>query len=148
MLVLLYLESGLSNLKFHWWVLGRSQGSVSDWFVPGGQWSTFLCHECLLQDEIRLPSTDDPSWDKIFPHTLVIPRLFFGRGFYDLVSGLYGLFWELATGTLWPTFGSQAWSLNGGHRWGLCYPFILISCLPQDPFSWWVFPLSLLFDFL
>ena len=62
MLVLVYLESGLGNLKFDWWVLGRSQRSA------------FLCHE--LQDEVGLPSTDDPSWDKIFSILAVIPRLF------------------------------------------------------------------------
>ena len=47
MLVLLYLETGLGNLKLHWWVLGRSQRSISDWLVTGGQWSAFLCHELL-----------------------------------------------------------------------------------------------------
>jgi hypothetical protein len=26
---------------------------------------------------------------------VVIPRMFFGRGFYDLVSGFHGLFLEL-----------------------------------------------------
>jgi hypothetical protein len=32
---------------------------------------------------------------EIFPHVAVIPRLLFGRGFYDLVSRFYGLFLEL-----------------------------------------------------
>ena len=32
---------------------------------------------------------------RYFPIFVVIPRLFFGRGFYDLVSGFYGLFLEL-----------------------------------------------------
>ena len=32
---------------------------------------------------------------RYFPILVVIPRLFFGRGFYDLVPGFYGLFPEL-----------------------------------------------------
>jgi len=42
-----------------------------------------------------LPSTDDPSWDKIFPIFVVIRGLFFGRGFYDFVFEFYGMFLEL-----------------------------------------------------
>lgn len=41
------LKSGLSNLKFLRWGLGKLCASGSDWLLPGGQWSAFLCHECL-----------------------------------------------------------------------------------------------------
>jgi hypothetical protein len=32
---------------------------------------------------------------RYFPTFVIIPRMFFGRGFYDLVSGFYGLSLEL-----------------------------------------------------
>jgi hypothetical protein len=68
------------------------QRSASDWLVPDSQWSAFLCHE--LQDEIGPPIKDDPSWDKIFSHSVVIPRLFFGRRFYDLVLDFMVCSWS------------------------------------------------------
>jgi hypothetical protein len=34
---------------------------------------------------------------RYFPIFVVISRLFFGRGFYDLVSGFYSLFLELVS---------------------------------------------------
>lgn len=65
---------------------GEVTGSASDWFMPGGLCSAFLCHECLTtgRDKIGRPSAEGPSWDKMVPILVVIPRLFFGRGFNDL----------------------------------------------------------------
>jgi hypothetical protein len=43
---------------------------------------------------------------RYFPIFVVIPRLFFGRGFYDPVSGFYGLFLDLLPYGLVPgTYG-------------------------------------------
>ena len=46
-------------------------------------------HSCVMSiqpcDEIGLTSTDAHSEIRYFPIFVVIPRLFFGRGFYDLV---------------------------------------------------------------
>lgn len=39
---------------------------------------------------------------RYFPIFVVIPRLFFGRGFYDLVSGFYGFFLKLVSYGLIP----------------------------------------------
>jgi hypothetical protein len=67
---------------------------------------------------------------------MIIPKLFFGRGFYDLVCGFYGMFLEIVSYglvsrtyglflelvLLWLSFRNQAGSLNGD-KWGLCCPF-------------------------
>lgn len=57
---------------------------------------------------------------RYFPIFVIIPRLFFGKRFYDLSLELvtYGLFLELVP---YAFFQNQAWSLNGG-KWGSC-PF-------------------------
>ena len=43
---------------------------------------------------------------RYFPIFLVVTRLFFGREFYDLGSGCYGLFLELVSYDLVPEAGA------------------------------------------
>lgn len=66
--------------------------------------------------EIGLPSTDGPFWNKVFPHFVVIPRLFFRRGFYDLVLNFMICSWG---GVLWLT----VWDLWSIPKVGALWPF-------------------------
>jgi hypothetical protein len=75
-------------------------------------------------------------WIRYFPISVNISRLFFRKGFYDLILDFmvcfwswyllayffrtYGLFLELVTYGL--LFQNQAWSLNRD-KWDLCCPF-------------------------
>lgn len=51
---------------------------------------------------------------RYFPILVVIPRLFYGRGFYDLISGIYGLFLELVAYSLVPETGGFLCEIRPG----------------------------------
>ena len=66
---------------------------------------------------------------RYFSILVVISRLFYGRGFYDLISGISGLFLELVTYGLVPGTGGCLFKIRPGPKMETNGVYVVLSII-------------------